>query len=441
MPPVATTKKATRLRTTKRAELRLPFGSERQSTSGMGTARRLHTSLRCRTAAQTIAHAQRLMLRLGVTQVFDATPLDHLGLPVFMSVRPGGSTIRVHSGKGMLPDDAHAGAWMEAVEYAACESGSKVCATERRTLSQLRQQWPPGLTPVDFAPRLGASVGRRTRLASVECEILGTRRSTFLPAELVLMPAPKQRAQGLFASSSNGLASGNTLSEATLHAILEVLERDTVALHTARDESQFVLKNSLPAPFSGLRLRWARRGVRLIVRHLPNAAGLPCFEAALHEPDVDPSMLLARGWGMHFDRQMALSRAICEAAQSRLAVILSQHPELSGSNEMAKRLAPGADPEKTAQLLTRLKRAAGEVRFEALPDLPCPSISDALRQLLSRLAGAGLGPVFRKRLHLDGDSSALCGLHVVKVVVARSETANGKEPRIGSRLFARIQGA
>jgi len=421
--------------------LRVPFGSDGQSTPLPGTARRLHTSLRCRTAEQTIAHAQRLMPRLGVSQVFDATPLDHLGLPVFMSVRPGGSTIRVHSGKGMRPDDAQAGAWMEAVEYAACESASKVCVTERRTLSQLRQQWPPGLAAVDFAPRLGASVGRRTKLTAVECEILGTRRSTFLPAELVLMPAPKKRAQGLFASSSNGLASGNTLSEATLHALLEVMERDTVALHIARDESQPVLKDSLPAPFSGLRLRWARRGVRLIVRHLPNDAGLPCFEAALHEPAADPSMLLARGWGMHFDRQMALSRAICEAAQSRLAVVLSQHTELAGSKEMAKRLAPGTDPANMAQLLTRLRRATGAVRFEALPDLPCPSIGDALRQLLSRLARAGLGPVFRKRLHLNGDSSALCGLHVVKVVVARSETTNGKETRIGPRLFARIQGA
>ena len=419
----------------------MPPNRERPPAQGLGTARRLHTSLRCRTAAQTISHAQQLMPQLGVSEVFDATPLDYLGIPVFMSVRPGGSTIGVHSGKGVLADDAQAGALMEAVEYAACESASKRCTIERLTLLQLQQQWPAGLEPLDFAPRLGASLGRHAKLAAVECEILGTRCSALLPADLVLMPAPKQRGLGLFAESSNGLASGNTLSEATLHALFEVMERDTVALHIARDESQPVVQNSLPAPFVGLRARWARRGVRLIVRHLPNDAGLPCFEAALHEPAAHSSVQLARGWGTHFDRQMALSRAICEAAQSRLAVILSQRPALPGSAEMARRLAPAADPQKTAQLLLRLRQHAGAVRFDSLPDLPCPEVVDALRQLLSRLASAGLGPVFRKRLWFEGNPTALRGLQVVKVVVARSETAHGNHAYIGPRLFARIQGA
>ena len=402
---------------------------------------RLNTSLRSQPASQTLAIAQRLMPRLGVSHCFDATPLDHLGLPVFMSVRPGGSTVRVHSGKGMVLDDARVGALMEAVEYAACESASGICVVQRLRLLQLKQQWPKGLGIIDFAPRLGMAVGPDATLAAVECEILGTRRSTLLPAELVLMPAPKQPGRRLFASSSNGLASGNTLNEATLHALLEVVERDTVAMHIARDESQPVVLASLPAPFSDLRVGWKRRGVHLLVRHLPNALGLPCFEAALHDPTADPSLVLARGWGLHFDRQIALSRAICEAAQSRLAVILSQHGEMPGAAEMAERLKPPADPEKTAQLLGRIKKVARRVRFETLPDLPAPAIGVALQRLLGLLASAGLGPVFRRRLYFNNDPSALAGLHVVKVVVARSETPVGQHPRIGPRLFARLQGA
>lgn len=404
-------------------------------------AQRLHTSLRSRDVAQTVAVAQQYMSRLGVSHVIDVTRLDHLRLPVFISVRPGGTVARVHSGKGMLPEDARAGALMEAVEYAACESASAACVPRRLPLAQLTRQWPGGLTAVDFAPRLGGNVGRRARLAAVECEALETRHSTLLPAELVLLPPPKQRNRSLFNSSSTGLASGNTLSEATLHALLEVVERDTVAMHIARDESQPVVLASLPAPFSDLRVGWKRRGVHLLVRHLPNALGLPCFEAALHDPTADPSLVLARGWGLHFDRQIALSRAICEAAQSRLAVILSQHGEMPGAAEMAERLKPPADPEKTAQLLGRIKKVARRVRFETLPDLPATDIGVALRHLLGLLASAGLGPVFRRRLYFNNDPSALAGLHVVKVVVARSETPIGKHPRIGPRLFARLQGA
>jgi ribosomal protein S12 methylthiotransferase accessory factor len=40
----------------------------------------------------------------------------------------------------------------------------------------------------------------------------------------------------LFVASSNGLASGNTISEAILHAVCELIERDQVSLWLARQQ-------------------------------------------------------------------------------------------------------------------------------------------------------------------------------------------------------------
>jgi ribosomal protein S12 methylthiotransferase accessory factor len=408
--------------------------------SSAGCVTRLNTSLRSRPAIQTVTIAQRLMPKLGVTHLLDVTSLDHLGLPVFMSVRPGGGLVKVHSGKGMQVDDARAGALMEAIEHAACESASLVQPTAQMSWQHLTRQWPDGLGISDFAPRLGFAFAGQ--VATVGCERLQSRRRLHLPAELVLMPAPLQSSPRLFGSSSNGLASGNTLEEATLHGLLEVVERDTVALHMAKDETQALVIASLPPPFAGLARAWRKRGVRLHVRHLPNDLGLACFEAALHEPGAShASIVLARGWGIHFDRHLALSRAICEAAQSRLAWLFSMQAEWPGAAEMSARLKTLPDPGKTAQLLASMIGSRRRVRFETLPHGPPLSIREALRSLFSRMQVAGLGPVFRHRLHIDGDRASMRGLHVVKVVVARSETPVGVHPRMGPRLWARLQSA
>ena len=116
------------------------------------------------------------------------------------------------------------------------------------------------------------------------CEELVSGQPVLLPAELVLVPFGGDDPAPMFGWSTNGLASGNSLEEATLHALLEVLERDTVAMNIARDESRLVANESLPAPFRRLAVEWAAMGVRLLVRCIPDALGLPCFVAALHQP-------------------------------------------------------------------------------------------------------------------------------------------------------------
>lgn len=342
----------------------------------------------------------------------------------------------------MSAADACAGAIMEALEFALSESASASCMPQRLSLSQLARQWPEGLGVVDFAPQLAARLSPRTYLPAVECELLRTKRVVLLPSELVLWPVPAQRKPPVFGSSTNGLASGNTLDEATLHALLEVLERDTQALHIARDESAALIANSLPRPFVDLSRAWQRQGVKLYVRHLPNALHLPCFQAGLHDPaQANEAPALARGWGIHFDREIALSRAICEAAQSRVAFILSRRHGHPGAKEMASRLGTPPDSQQTNLLLSRMSNRDRCVRFEAVAHSRPTSIPEALNALLSRLPAAGFGPVFRRRLHLDDDAAAAMGLQVVKVVVARSETALGAHPRIGPRLLARLQGA
>ena len=53
---------------------------------------RLNSSYRSKRPARTLAIAEALMPKLGITRVTDVTRMDRLGLPVCISVRPRSAT-------------------------------------------------------------------------------------------------------------------------------------------------------------------------------------------------------------------------------------------------------------------------------------------------------------------------------------------------------------
>jgi ribosomal protein S12 methylthiotransferase accessory factor len=388
----------------------------------------LGTSLRERSPEETVKIAREWMSVFGISRVIDVTQRDRISLPVFVSCRPRGKTLRVHAGKGLSPADALAGALMEAIEYAVSERHAEADADATWPLRDLVAALPSRLGLDDFAPRLGAVADGNALTPSVLCEELVRGGSALLPAELVSMPFDYGDAIPLFGWSTNGLASGNSLEEATLHAMLEILERDALAMNLARNGSRLILGSSLPAPFRSLASGWLESGVELIVRYVPNALDLPCFEAALVQP-TSRRLRVSRGWGLHFDRHVALSRAICEAAQTRLLAMRRR-----GTNVL--------DAARADQLLARLSDRHRVSEFDATPHAAPQTVCAASRELFARLADKGFKYVFRRQMSLGGGPAAERHglLYVVKVVMPRCEFAAGSRIRMGPRLRARVLG-
>lgn len=397
---------------------------------------RLGTSLRARTAGDTAARCRRLAERLGIARVSDISALDTLGLPVFISLRPKGRSARLHAGKGLSATDAETGALMEAFECAVAERAAARGPTMRLRLGDLAARLPDGLALADFAPLLGAVLDDERPTPAVRCDDLMSRRRLLLPAELVMVPAPDEGERPpLFGWSTNGLASGNTLQEATLHALLEVLERDTAAMSAVRDSAMPVDLHTLPAAFIERIARWQALGVQLFVRRLEGDFGLPCFDATLYEPG-QPRAELARGWGIHFDREVALARAVSEAAQSRLCLIHSGDADAAPFYGTRIRIDGAEAAQARQSFRAELGREAATpgLDFRALPHVAHTGIRAALRDLLARLRARGFDHVFRYRMHAD--EAAQAGLHVVKVIVPRCETPLGERRRAGPRLRA-----
>ncbi|MFI4997214.1 MAG: YcaO-like family protein, partial [Hyphomicrobiales bacterium] len=170
------------------------------------------------------ALASKLAL-LGVTRVADVTGLDYIGIPVMMSVRPLSRTLSVNQGKGLTREEARTSAIMESVEYFCAE----------RTQENLIRQPLDSFEPRQFVlPKrsLRRRLAPRTAIPWVPGRDLMSGRTVLVPEEVVRLDfsVPQPEHYGWFRSTSNGLAAGNTLAEASLHAICELVERDAFSL-------------------------------------------------------------------------------------------------------------------------------------------------------------------------------------------------------------------
>jgi ribosomal protein S12 methylthiotransferase accessory factor len=133
----------------------------------------------------------------------------------------------------------------------------------------------------------------------------------------------------LFDTTTNGLASGNHLAEATLHALYELVERDAMTrlsvdgVMRIRDHARVVDPASID--HDGVRAmidRIESAATTVVLMWLPSAIPVHTVWAVTvnHSPLAAVSTLNV-GWGTHVDLGVAASRAVTEAAQSRLALI------------------------------------------------------------------------------------------------------------------------
>jgi ribosomal protein S12 methylthiotransferase accessory factor len=366
--------------------------------------------------------------------VTDVTRLDCLGIPVFASIRPRGRTLHVHAGKGLSPEDARVGACMEALELSVCEQASGQVVPKRVRWGELERCWQGQWSLGDLAPRRDRRLDRRRSTLSLDCEDLRTGAPVPMPAGLILPFQPVDGSSAALPWCSNGLASGNDVAEATLHALFEVLERDTRTLNRASDSSCLLPAQQMPEPFAEMATRWPGVGVELIVRYLPNAFALPCFEAYIHDAgstDVD----LCGGAGLHWDKGIALTRAVTEAAQSRLTNIHGGRDDLprnyvrhEPANQLRSALAQNT-------LLQRLRDGGRAVTWAAIPQLPGLPRATLLRRVMARIATQGFPHVLRRDLSKD---IGMQDLSVVKLLVPGAENGISEPTRIGPRLLRRL---
>ncbi|MCX4554317.1 MULTISPECIES: YcaO-like family protein [unclassified Streptomyces] len=282
-------------------------------------------TVRARTPEQTWAAVAGRLPDYGITRVADLTGLDCIGLPVWTAVRPASATLSTSQGKGATDLLAKLSSVMEAIELwhveqplpiAACGPSAEVApdcpvaalpltATySERTLARMVWDWTPG-----------------TSLVSGE--------QVLLPADLV-----RRRAQrpiwspDLLRATSTGLACGNTGDEALLHALYEVVERDVLYQdgQSGGRRRTLVDPGTVDDPHGReVIARLEAAGMALEVALVDGPYELPVCVAYLWSEDYP---VIFAGGGCHNDPAIALTRALTEAAQSRLTAIAGTRDDL-----------------------------------------------------------------------------------------------------------------
>ncbi|MFE7935115.1 YcaO-like family protein [Streptomyces sp. NPDC057456] len=282
-------------------------------------------TVRARTPEETWETLAGRLPEFGITRVADLTGLDCIGLPVWTAIRPASRTLSTSQGKGATVLLAKLSAVMEAIElwhveqplpvaaYGPAAEVARDCPVAalpmtaghpEQALARMVWEWTPG-----------------TRLVS------GAK--VLLPVDLVRRRGQRpQWAPDVLRATSTGLACGNSRHEALLHALFEVVERDVLY----RDGQEGGRRRTPIDPTTvddphgrDVIDRLTAAGMALEIALVASPYGLPVCVAYLWSEDYP---VVFAGGGCHSLPEIALTRAVTEAAQSRLAAIAGTRDDL-----------------------------------------------------------------------------------------------------------------
>lgn len=380
----------------------------------------------------TLARFETLAGTLGITRLANVTGLDYLGIPVFMAVRPNARSLSVSQGKGLDEASAAASAFMEAAELTHAELAPlrQRVATYAALKSSARAADPRLL------PRSGdAPLTSRTNLSWVKGRDLADGLPVFVPFDLVHARFDERRRRpSPFFRGSNGLASGNTFLEAACAGICETIERDATSLwrRSAREDKgvrRLALGSVSDRDCHALLDRLRDRGMAVAVWVTTTDIGVACFLCRIQEAHDNRRSALGASWGAgcHLSRDVALARAITEAAQTRLTYIVGSRDDLSRSAYVRK------PPDVFDIIRDDLEHDVATCTFADVPSNPRSTFEADLRTLLRLLRGVGLEQVIAVDL-----TDERLGMPVVRIIVPGLEPDDEhKRQRLGRRARAR----
>lgn len=337
----------------------------------------------------------------GITRVAELTGLDIIGMPVFMAVRPLATTVGVSQGKGATPLLARLSAVMESIEMSVCE---RYFTTPDAFVAQAADLDLPYAT-TEITPTDRSVISDRFPLKWAPAVALGDGAPTFVPLRAVAMDGIADgtwRPPTQFCSA-NGLASGNNLAEATIHALLEVIERFSTAgmAKTSIRQRKVLDLATMPACWSRDLIEHLHDlGFWVEVVDCSTVPGVSTFATFVWSPDMPG---LYAGSGSHFLPEIAVQRALTESVQSRMSVISGAREDIGISAYRGVRypVAPvTVEPNQTWDAIS--PPALG-------PEVPSAEVLAWLADQVSVMSGR---PVLRVDMTPPGEPFAVC-----KVVV------------------------
>lgn len=341
--------------------------------------------------AQTLSRVRPLMPVMGITRIANVTGLDTIGIPVVMVTRPNSRSVSVAQGKGATLDAAKASGLMESVESHHAERISlPLMLGSFEDLRYGRQ-----VVEVERLPHLTDSLYTpHTQILWIEGRNLMDESGVWVPYEMVHLDytLPLPTGHGCFVPSSNGLASGNHIYEAMSHGICEVVERDSTTLwHLLDSDEQEMTRVNLDTVTDPvcreLLDKYRDAGVLVAVWETTSDVGVPAFLCRILQEAPPPyhDYRPASGMGCHPTAEIAMSRALTEAAQSRLTFISGARDDLWRSDYDSF-----LDPETHKIWLSYMEKSWEGRPFDKIMSHRGETFEDDIAWQLDRLRAVGV---------------------------------------------------
>jgi ribosomal protein S12 methylthiotransferase accessory factor len=346
-------------------------------------------------ARETLGRLKPLLAGFGITRLANITGLDTIGIPVWTVVRPLSLSLSVSQGKGITHELATVSGIMESIEVFHAEQRRPPPAV--RDLFECNRD-PSFISPHRLAIRSDAEVSESRQVPWLKGEDLLDGGQKWIPSELLDLDFSRRRARPVFLTSSNGLASGNTRTEAIVHGLCEVIERDQVSFWSVEQDNlnvggrRRVIMQSIRDPVCRpLVEKCLSAGLEIFIWHATVNIEIPVFTCTIIDRrNTTPYPQQASGYGCHPIATIALARAITEAAQSRATHISGLREDLTWSRYREE--FPSEAPGNRAALAKMASQPAtvdfGKLCAESEGmSLDLPSL---LQEILKRLGNANL---------------------------------------------------
>jgi YcaO-like protein with predicted kinase domain len=369
-------------------------------------------TFRSASPAKSLLAAREAAKICGVSRLAGVTGLDHIGVPVWAAIRPMGRSLSVSQGKGLTDTLAQVSALMEAIELFHAESLLPT-GIKRSIKRTTRDSSFVGIEALPICSK--ARIKFDSPIRWIEAHSLVSGKWKWIPRELIDLDST-QTQEGFFVGSSNGLASGNSRTEAIFHGITEMVERDQTAhwevvenLSKSGSRRRLDLTRGLPAAVERIVGMIKNAGLEAAVWHTSITVEVPCFACTI--ADMRGNTLYpqrAAGYGCHVSKEIAVLRALTEAAQSRLTFISGARDDLflkKYENDIS------VDARVNPKWSESMKTPAKTIRYDDLPDFSgFDTFSAAVKFIVSCVLKDGMTDVFA--LDLTNEQVGIPVVHV-----------------------------
>lgn len=384
------------------------------------------TGIRVVPPEQTLARVLPLLDAAGLGQPEDITSKDDVGIPVFSVDRQETALgiPKYYNGKGVTKEQAEASAVMESIERYSAEmrdSDEVVFGTYEQAKDVMAAVNPADLIlPIWALDNLpGAEIAWTPGWEMFRGEPI------WVPACEAFYPYKPDTDLQLYKFHTNGIAAGNTMEEAVLHATFELIERDAWSIAEYRNDpvpDVVVDPDSVPGQ---LLERFGTHDIEVHLKDLTSDVGVPTIGAAADDVGTKDPEMLTIGVGTHLNPEIAAIRAITEVAQSR-----ATHKDGKKINAQIQRATRemGYERIKAVNRLwyTDSKR---RTRLSDMGDASTDDVLDDIEVVFGRLVDAGFDSVIAVDL-----TRPELQVPVVRMVIPGMEVWTMDGDREGSRL-------